>query len=122
MDFEKLTMQEEKEFSEQSVVSAFDTNAYGQNENPALAPRIPIAMSPVIWSNFFREGLQVNTIPGVFSSRRAYLSISEMQNVVQNSQFAYDQYEYWPMPILFALRLQAVTCIAYIGLDSPGEG
>ena len=52
-----------------------------------------MAMAPRFWSNFFRQFLQGNTIPGVYSSRRAYLSNTEIQNAGQNSNFVYDQYE-----------------------------
>ena len=57
------------------------------------AVQLPITMNPRGWSAFFQQGVQGNTIPGVFSSRAAYLAISEVQNVNQNSQYAYDQYE-----------------------------
>jgi hypothetical protein len=58
-----------------------------------LHSQVPITINPLMWSNVFRQGVQANTMPGVYNSRRAYLSITEMQNVAQNSMFTYDQYE-----------------------------
>lgn len=51
------------------------------------------------------QGLQANTMQGIYSSRGAYLSMTEVQNVAQNGNLAYDQYEVMRACMARALNL-----------------